>query len=213
MRAVALGADAVELDVHATRDEFVVVHHDPIPRAKTPHIHLAGKPISDLTLEQLETFTIGADVRIPTLASVLEDLGGRVDAYVEMKGARIERLVVDAILASPAPRKCGVHGFDHRSVRRVKELAPQLRTGILMYGALVAPAAALQATGATDFWAAREFLDSALVYEVHRAGGRVIAWTVNDPAEARDFEDLGVDGICTDLLPTIRAGLLGAPGG
>jgi glycerophosphoryl diester phosphodiesterase len=36
------------------------------------------------------------------------------------------------------------------------------------------------------------------VSTVHGAGGRVIAWTVNNREEARRLIALGVDGVCTD---------------
>jgi glycerophosphoryl diester phosphodiesterase len=37
-----------------------------------------------------------------------------------------------------------------------------------------------------------------LVERVHEVGGRVIAWTVNDPEAARSLAALGVDGLCSD---------------
>jgi glycerophosphoryl diester phosphodiesterase len=36
------------------------------------------------------------------------------------------------------------------------------------------------------------------VTQVHQAGGRVIAWTVNDRQDAAELLSLGVDGLCTD---------------
>jgi glycerophosphoryl diester phosphodiesterase len=53
-------------------------------------------------------------------------------------------------------------------------------------------------------------VDEVLADAVHAAGGRVIAWTVNDPAVAVALAAAGVDGVCTDVPATI-AEALGAP--
>jgi glycerophosphoryl diester phosphodiesterase len=42
---------------------------------------------------------------------------------------------------------------------------------------------------------------------IHDAGGRVIVWTVNDPADARRLAALGVDGLCSDVPGELRAAL------
>ena len=50
-------------------------------------------------------------------------------------------------------------------------------------------------------------IDENLVRAIHAARGRVIAWTVNDPDQARRLAALGVDGICTDQLQLIGPAL------
>lgn len=191
------GADAIELDVHATSDGVVVVHHDPVPRARASDDALRGRPIARMTHAELRGFVVGEDERIPTLEEVLTLVRGRATAYVEIKGAAIEDRVVDVIRRSGA--ECAVHSFDHRVARRVRELDPTLPTGILLSSYLLDPAAALRAAGARDFWQQWEFVDGRLVDDVRRAGGRVMAWTVNSVAAARSLVDMGVVGICSDV--------------
>src|ERR671916_1175095 len=74
-RALELNADGIELDVHATRDGVVVVHHDPVPRATPDDPRLAGRPIADLTYAEVEQFSVAPGVPIPTLADVLALIG------------------------------------------------------------------------------------------------------------------------------------------
>jgi glycerophosphoryl diester phosphodiesterase len=200
-RALELGADGVELDVHATRDGVVVVHHDPVPRAATPHPAMAGRAIADLTHDQLRTFIVGPGIGIPTLAEVLSLVGGAAIVYVELKGAGIERQVVDVIRASTA--RCAVHSFDHAAIARTRTLAPGLRRGLLFSRRPRDPAAAMDAAGASDAWPEWPLIDREFVASVRRVGGAVIAWTVNDPAAARRLAAMGVDGICTDDLRLI----------
>src|SRR5919205_2879218 len=101
LRALALGAEGIELDVHATADGVVVVHHDPMPRAPPPSGALAGRRIETLTFDELQGFSIRGLALIPTLAEVLAVVKGRVDVFVEIKGSGIERAVIDTIRESP----------------------------------------------------------------------------------------------------------------
>jgi glycerophosphoryl diester phosphodiesterase len=201
-RALALNADGIELDVHATRDGVVVVHHDPVPRATTSDRRLAGRPIAELTYEELQTFSVAPGVAVPTLADVLALVGDAAVAYVELKGVAIEQAVIDVIRKSST--RCAVHSFDHAAVARARTLAPELRRGLLFDRRHADPAAAMEAAGALDAWPKWTLVDQSLVDAVRRIGGTVIAWTVNNAAAARHLASLGVAGICTDdvrLIP------------
>ena len=62
----------------------------------------------------------------------------------------------------------------------------------------------LAAADAIDCWMWWEYIDRELVETVQHAGGRVVAWTVNDPRAASALAAFGVDGICSDVLPVVR---------
>lgn len=206
-RALELGADGIELDVHATRDGVVVVHHDPVPRATSGNAALDGRAIAELSRAELEEFHVAGRERIPTLEEVMALVDGRADVFVEIKAPAIERAVVDVIRHAPAPGRCAIHSFDHRVARAARNIAPEIRTGILLTSYLLDPALALIGAGASDLWQQWELIDPPLVALAHDAGARVIAWTVNDPRAARRLAAWGVDGLCSDVLPTIRQAL------
>jgi glycerophosphoryl diester phosphodiesterase len=207
LRALELGAEGIELDVHATADGVVVVHHDPVPRATPPSRALAGRRIDALTFDELQGFSVRGIALIPTLAEVLAVVQGRAEIFVEIKGSGIERAVLEVIRGSPAPERCAVHGFDHAAVRRARQLAPELRGGVLFDRSPQDVVTAMRGADALDVWPQWELIDAALVEAVHEAGGRVIAWTVNRPEVAAALAGLGVDGLCSDLLPVIRRAL------
>lgn len=207
LRALELQADGIELDVHCTKDRVVVVHHDEIPRATPPSGKLAGKRIDALTFDELQGFSVRGLALISTLEEALAVIKGRADVFIELKGEAIERDVVHVVLASIAPERCAVHSFDHAQVARARALAPELRGGILFDRRIDDPAASMRAADALDVWPSHEHIDEALVSAVHEAGGRVIAWTVNKPAQAVGLSALGVDGLCTDFIPVLRAAL------
>lgn len=190
--AVRQKVHGIELDVHATKDGVVVVHHDPNIRH--------GPLINTLTLTELHRYPLAPGVEIPTLAAVLDRMARALPppvVYVEVKGKGIEEAVVQVLDFARVPT--AVHSFDHRVAARVTSLSPSIPTGILLDSYLVDPAVALQAAGARDYWLQWSFIDRDLVRRIHDVGGRVIAWTVNERSDINALEAMGVDAICSDV--------------
>jgi glycerophosphoryl diester phosphodiesterase len=186
--ALEAGADGLELDVHATRDGIVVVHHDAA---------LANDlAIADVTFAELRRHEAAPGVAIPTLQELCALVQGRATLFVEIKGDGIERLVLAALTGYEGD--LAIHSFDHALVRRTHALDPALRLGILFENAPFDMARAMVDTGATDVWPHWPLVTPALVSAVHAEGGRVIPWTVNDPTHARRLAALGVDALCGD---------------
>jgi glycerophosphoryl diester phosphodiesterase len=195
-RALEAGADAIELDVHGTRDGAVVVHHDDRAAGIPSDRSLRDRPIAELTYREVQSFYLGGGARIPTLADVLEALHGRAMAYVEVKVPGIEEAVAEAIATSGT--ECAVHSFIHTVIARFAEIAPDVPRGLLQVSRVVDPAALLASADARDLWQQADLLDPLLVSQVHDAGCRIIAWTANEPVKWARFRSMGVDGICTD---------------
>jgi glycerophosphoryl diester phosphodiesterase len=211
-RALELGASGIELDVHLTADGVVVVHHDPA-------LHMTpvdpGPPprIRELTAAELRRHVLAPGVPIPTLSEALDVVAGRATVYVEIKAPQAEPVVLRSI-ASTATR-CAIHGFDHRVALRVAQTTAAqanggaVPTGILSASYLIDPVGALHAARARDYWQQWELIDEDLVSQIHDAGGRVIAWTVNAVSDARRLRDIGVDAICTDVCGELVAARIG----
>ncbi len=204
LAAKAAGATGWELDVHGTRDGIVVVHHDPVlPNSAGT---LAGVAIASLDWSALAVATIGdSGERIPTLDAVLEAAGSATAVYVEVKARAIEPIVAVCLARHP-DRRAAVHSFDHRVARTIHALVG-VPAGVLTDSYLIDAVHALRAADARDFWPHREMVDQALVDAVHAAGGRIIVWTVNDAADARRLRDMGVDGLCSDVIDELRIAL------
>lgn len=194
--ALEAGADAVELDVHATADGVVVVHHDPTAAGTPEDPQLRSIPTEELSIEELSRFDLGGGAGVPRLAEVLDLVHGRARAYVEIKGRGIEELVVQCVRESGTD--CAIHSFDHQAIRRVRALAGEIPRGLLQQAKPTDPAAVLRAAAARDLWPRVGSVDGPLVRAVHAVGGRVIAWTANSPVEWARLDAAGVDGICTD---------------
>jgi glycerophosphoryl diester phosphodiesterase len=183
----------------------VVVHHDPILPSWAGE--LAGARIAELDWQVVAQATVGAaGERIPALDAVLGAAPPSLTVYVEVKARGIERTVAECLTRHP-DRRAAVHSFDHRVARQVHELVSAVPAGILVDSYLIDSAHALHAAGARDYWPHLEMVDQSLVDAIHRAGGRVIVWTVNDPADARRLAAMGVDGLCSDVIDELRDAL------
>lgn len=188
--ALEAGADGIELDVHATADGVLVVHHD----ATIP----GGSAINVLSHRELGQLAPNA----PTLREVCALVAGAAELFVEIKGDRIEHLVA-AELATYAGR-CAVHSFDHQAIKRLHAQGTSLRLGVLYEGAEDG-LALVDSCGAQDLWPHFPLVSADLVAGVHARRGRIIPWTVNDAGDAARLTALGVDGLCTDDVRMLSA--------
>jgi glycerophosphoryl diester phosphodiesterase len=199
-RAVMLDADGVELDVHATRDGGIVVHHD-------PEIPGVG-PIAELSLAEARRARIRNGETLPLLTEVLELVGER-DVWVELKSLPPvhDQCLLEVLDRGPAPERYAVHSFDHRIVFRLGELRPSLRRGILLSAYLRDPVSVMRTAGATTLWQEWQQVDQELVNRVHEAGCAVVAWTVNELGDLDRMVRLGVDGLCGNYPDRIRVAI------
>ncbi len=186
--ALDAGADGLELDVHATRDGVVVVHHD---------AELAdGTVIADSTAADLLGRTLAPQARVPTLRELCDMVRGNVELFVEVKGKDIEQEVL-AVLQEYRGA-FAIHSFDHALIARTHALDPDVRLGVLFEDRAPELPALIERTGARDVWPHFPLVSPQLVASAHAAGARVIPWTVNTSADAARLSALGVDGLCGD---------------
>ncbi len=194
--AVALGADGVELDVHATRDHRLLVHHDPdLPGlGAIAHLDAADARRALLTNGEPPPF-------LEEALAALADL----ETFIEVKAMppAAEDGLFSAI--SAAPGRSAVHSFDHALVARLARRRPGLRVGLLVEEDPPDPAALLARAGAGDLWPRQDRVTAPTVRAAQAVGGRVIAWTADRAEDIRRLAALGVDGICTDVPDRARA--------
>lgn len=199
-KAVELGADGIELDVHSTADGVMVVHHDPT---------IDGFSIPRTAHRSLRTARLPNGEPLSTLDEALATIGRDVIAFIELKTlpAGHDQALFHAIDRAPSPAQCHVHGFDHRIVRRLHDARATLPCGILSSSYPIEPLRQLEAAGATELWQHDAVVDSELIDRVHGGGGTVFVWTVDDPARLQQLASWGVDGLCTNRPDLAREAL------
>jgi len=199
-RAVTMGADGIELDVHATADGALVVVHDDV---------LGGRPIRELTLPQVQAHRLKNGEPLPTLPDALETIGGDTTVFVEVKALppSSDGLLLTALRAGPTPARYHVHSFDHRIIWRLGKIDKKRVYGVLSCSYPVDPLEMIEAARAKELWQHDSLLDEELVRAAHSKGCRVYAWTVDDPARMKELRGLGVDGVCTNRPDVARKAL------
>ena len=212
-KAVALGVDAIELDVHLTADDEVVVIHDHQLERTTN----GRGAVRQHTLDQLRRLDAGAwfgtefaGERVPTLDEVVDWARGRCVVDVEIKGGpapypRIEERVVDILGRHRMLDQAIVISFDHPTVARVKALAPDLATGVLYMCRPVDPLQLARAAQANALFPDRWDCTKDDVELAHSADLSVHPWSTSEPAEIRALLAMGVDSITSNHPDRVRA--------
>ena len=211
-RAVELGAQFIETDLHLTRDaRFVAIHDDVVQRTTN------GKGrVRDLTLNELRELDAGkwfdrdfSGEKVPTLEEVLE-FGRAQDVvfYLEIKFERdwgMDRALVAALQAADAAPRTVVISFDAAAVDEVRRRDTSLMTGLLVEDPRVDALKAATDAGARQICVRYDQISHELCSRARRAGLPLVTWTVNEADEMRAAIGIGVDGIMTDLPDRLRA--------
>jgi glycerophosphoryl diester phosphodiesterase len=207
-RAAALGVDALELDIHATKDGVLVVSHDPDGQ------RMAGtrERLADLTFAEAQRWDVGRGERLPRFEDVVSEFAA-LPLNVDLK-----RDIADATVAllkrmNAEARVC-LASFQVQTMRRVRALGYRGPTALSRAEvlAVLALPVALQ-RGPLRVAAVRAQLPLSLakawvVRRMKALGLAVDFWTVDDPALARQLVALGADGIMTNdparIVPALR---------
>jgi glycerophosphoryl diester phosphodiesterase len=232
-QGLALGADALELDIQTTSDGEIVVIHDPTLDRTTN----GRGPIAAYTLDEVKRldagyrFTTdgghtypyrGQGVTIPTMREILERFPQtRINIDLkESAPAREYRLweliqeyeAYDRVLVASGDLHLPIIRFRQLVAGRVATSASELEIRRFFFTNLVRatrwlrpPYDALQVpeTHRNIRIVSRTFIDAA-----HRLGLDVHVWTVDAPADMERLLALGVDGLMTDR-PDLLAKVLG----
>jgi glycerophosphoryl diester phosphodiesterase len=196
-RALALGVDAIELDVRVTRDGTAVVFHDENLRRLTG----TDGTVAAKSARALAHLRIGGTGRIPRLVDVLRLTRGRATVQIEIKGGVPVGPVVRAVKAARATANVILASFAIGLLRDARRLAPAVPRMLITDGRLSRPTLARQLTAvgagglSVDHRAVRT---AAWVNYFHARGWVVWAWTVNESRAMRRLAGWGVDGILSD---------------
>ncbi len=202
--ALALGADAIEIDVRCTRDGTPVLLHDSTVDRTTD----GEGEIAALSLRQARRLAAGDGERIPTLREVLREVAGRALMVLEVKPAGIEEELLAVVRRARALDWCAVHSFLPRVVERVRRQEPRMPCSLLTdgrrvvdWGQLFAFALSLGAQGVSVH---HGVVTPELVRGAHLRELRCSTWTVNRRADVRRVADCGVDVITSDYPDRVR---------
>lgn len=191
-RAVALGVQAVELDVHRCEDTLVVIHDDTLDRTTNGRGSVATAPLS--TLRALDA---GGGAVVPTLAEVFELLPPEIGINIELKGAGTAELLADW-LPDPGRRAVLLSSFEHGLLRTFRRQRTDYPVAPLFGRSNPRLIDIALEFGSGYVNLSRKLVTAALMQPLLEADLRVLVYTVNDLREARKLYRLGVWGLFTD---------------
>ena len=222
---------AVEFDVMLTRDEQVILMHDPVI-GRT----LSGSgAIAEHTLQDLQGLDAGswhspqyAGEPICTLAQVLEfsrsnhiwmniEIKPAAEAYAVRTGEVVAEQVGDFFAEAIKAHVPGQNdhslplfsSFSFAALQAAKRVAPGIPRGFLVDKIPADWHARLQDLEAGALHTNHKYLTPELAQAVKQAGYGLFCYTVNEPARAEEILGWGVDGFCTDRLDLIAPDALG----
>jgi glycerophosphoryl diester phosphodiesterase len=125
-----------------------------------------------------------------------EEIG---DAFDGTRLGLLEQRVAESVQRAGVAGRVIVRSFDHRCVKAIRILLPQITTAVLLAGtAPVDPVQLVRQAEAQVYCPDFEFLDELQVRQLHDAGLTVVPWTVNAPVHVARLLAWGVDGVTTD---------------
>ena len=200
LKAQELGAQAIELDVHACASgELVVIHDFTVDRVTN-----GSGEVHKLSLEQLKALTVNGGHTIPTLDEVFETVGNRCFVNIEMKGRHTAQPVSDFIERYVTEKGYAytnfiVSSFQREELANMSRINPNVPLGILTQASIHQAWEWAVEYNAVALHPHFSLLTESNVLKAKEAGYKIYTWTVNEPEDIARVKALGVDGIITDF--------------
>jgi glycerophosphoryl diester phosphodiesterase len=208
--AVEAGYRYIETDIHATRDGRLVAFHD----ATLDRVTDGAGRIADLPWAEVRQARVAGEEPVPLFEDLLE-LFPEVRWNVDVKAEPALLPFLDLIERTGSWDRVCLGSFSEARVARAQRLAgPRLATsygtrGVLglrlrSWGVPAALRRGAVAAQVPESQSGIRVVDHRFVRTAHARGLHVHVWTVNDPDRIHRLLDLGVDGIMTDHIDTLR---------
>ncbi|HAS72977.1 MAG TPA: hypothetical protein DCS67_02405 [Clostridiales bacterium UBA8960] len=208
-KAIAMGADGVELDIHFSKDGEIMVFHD----FTLERMCGVKGAISDMTKDALKKMTVtfkGQRETIPTLDETLDLIKALQHKYsrklwvnIELKAGsalypNIEQAALSTAFKYLLPDQLIFSSFDHFAIKTIKALNPDAQTGVLTASAMVDPWEYTQKLLADFYHPAHETLNPATLDMFDKNQLKINTYTVNNTKIARWLLENGVHAIISD---------------
>jgi len=215
-KAIELGVNRIEIDVHLTKDNIPVVIHDNTLSRTTNGIGF----IKRKTFSELQQLSAGikfsnefVNEKIPSLKEVLSYVNGKAQLQIEVKhGSKrypgIEAEVIKLVYEINGKNWCFINSFDTRVLKKFYELDDTCilhKLFVLRIPVVNAHFDRTLSSGTlkryhyvSEFGVNYKYATRSLIDDVHNMGKKINVWTPNDIDSFKRLSEMGVDGIITD---------------
>src|SRR5262245_49482693 len=201
--AIKQGAQMIELDLHLTRDNRVVVIHDPTLDHTTDY---KGR-INELTLSDVKLADAGKGERIPTLEETIELTKGKAQLYLEIKDPSAAAETLRLVRHRQYENDCLIASFDIELMRALGNEVNDIELGVILGTSSLKPN--IRWREAFPWISLRQVhyqvlcIQVGLCYDylakrVKAVGKKLYVWTADEERHFQQMIRRGVDGIVTN---------------
>jgi glycerophosphoryl diester phosphodiesterase len=202
-KAIEIGVDMIEFDVRRAKDHALIVYHDEL---------MEGKPVKELTYDEISEMAMGQGFSIPTFEDVLKCTSGKTKLDVEIKEEGYEKEVVELLTRYFRKDQFVITSFYDPCIKRIKDNHPDIKAGLIL--GISKPKHPIR-TRASEFFPEkrcreakadflvphRNLLRFGFLDRAKRDNKPVFVWTVNDRKMIQKMlQDKRIDAIITDKL-------------
>lgn len=214
--ALTLNIDMLEIDIHRTRDNKLVIMHDPT----TERTSLEKGIIKNLTYKELQKYDIGKwkgeafiGERIPLFDDVLHlirntDIKLLIEVKQPEKYPGIEEQILESLIANDInEQQITIQSFNKKSIQKFKSLNSRIELGVLIKKKdRFISRDSIRKIGeyATFINPNYKIVTKKFVDEAHKVNMKVMPYTINDDETVGKMINLNVDGIITDFPQKIE---------
>ncbi|MFH6961614.1 glycerophosphodiester phosphodiesterase [Flavobacterium plurextorum] len=198
-KALDLNSDGIELDVHLSSDEQIIVIHD-----ETIDRTTNGKGlVNTFSLSELKSFLIDRKYQIPTLKEVFDLVDKKCFINIELKGLGTPIKVVQLIEEYILDKNWNynhfiISSFDWNMLEETSNLNPKIPIGVLTEENLDTALAFAEKVKAKAIHPDFQLLNTENVSEIQEKGFLVLPWTVNHEEDIQKVKSYKVNGIISD---------------
>ncbi|WOH36687.1 glycerophosphodiester phosphodiesterase family protein [Thalassotalea fonticola] len=197
-QALAMQVDAIEVDVHLSDGELIVIHDRWVNKTTNGQ----GK-INKLSFKEIRELDAGKGQQVPTLEEVLATINGRCHLNIELKADQTVLPVLDLIDEAIIKYNFSYNqflfsSFNHHLLFEIKSIKPELNIGALTASCPLTYAEFAQHLNAYSVHINIDFINQKFVNDAHQRGLKVFVYTVDDEDDISEMHYLGVDGIFTN---------------
>ena len=199
-----------EIDIQRTKDGYYVLNHD----GDFQRVAGDSRSSSQMTLAEIKELQV-ADAfdssrpaqPVPTIEEVIEASKGKIGLFMELKGKTADKQMVDDMVAMVkaygVEKEVALLSLDYSLITYIEETYPEMVSGYLYYFS-IGQTGDLQG----DYLIMEEAEASyEKVSDLKARGKKVIVWTVNTEESIQRFVNSEVDGIITDYVLDVKAGI------
>ena len=202
-KAIELGADYIEFDLHKSKDGAIVIMHDSNTFTTTGH----KGSIKRMTLKELKKLNCGEGEQIPTLRETIELTKCKIGLQIEIKAKGMAEQLVSILREEDMIDSTIVSSFQHAELLKIKKIESTLKIATLepiitdwskdwsYLGGIINNAIRHNSYAIHPMYhlVNKKFIDFA-----HQNDLKINIWTVNSKAAMKKFIKMGIDGLITD---------------